>query len=100
MVFRKILAENFFYKILTLQNISLENIEIEVEHSVYFVISMHLINEFTYSCLIVLHYIFFIILNINHFLNCFSHILNLYRALSRNICFTVFIGFSHLSDDG
>ena len=74
--------QNIFSWILILQNISLKNFEIELEQSVYFAISMHLINDFTYSCLIVLQYKFFIILNISHFLNCFSHILNLYRRYS------------------
>ena len=71
-----------------------------VEQSVYFAISMHLINEFKYSCLIVLCYIFFFILDLSHFLNCFSNILNLYRGLSRNIYCTLFIGFFYISDDG
>ena len=61
-----------------------------MEQSVYFAISMHLINEFKYSCLIVLHYLFFIILNISHFSDCFSHILNLYRVVSRNIYLKIF----------
>ena len=69
-----------------------------VEQSVYFAISMHLINEFKYSCLIVLYYIFFFILDLSHFLNCFSNILSLYRGLPRNICCALFIGFFYISD--
>ena len=63
MVLEKFLLK-IFSRILILQNISLKNIEMEVEQSLYSTISMHLIIEFKYSCLIVLHYIFFIILNI------------------------------------
>ena len=69
-----------------------------VEQSAYFALSMHLINEFKYSCLIVLCYIFFFILDLSHFLNCFSNILNLYRGLSRNLYCTLFIGFFQVSD--
>ena len=71
-----------------------------VEQSVYFAISMHLINEFKYSCLIVLCYIFFFILHLSHFLNYFSNILSLFRTLSRNIYCTLFIGFFYVPDDG
>ena len=74
--------------------------QIPVEQSVYSDISMHLINEFKYSRLIGLCYIFFFILDLSHFLNCFSNILNLYRGLSRNIYCTLFIGFFYISDDG
>ena len=56
-----------------------------VEQSVYFAISMHLINEFKYSCLIVLCYIFCFILDLSHFLNRFSNILNLLLNLLRAI---------------
>ena len=75
-------------------------LQFPVEQSVYFAISMHLINEFKYSCLTVLCYIFFFILDFSHFLNCFSNILNLYGGLSRNIYCTLFIGFFYISDDG
>ena len=68
------------------------------EQSVYFAISMYLINEFNYSCLLVLCDLFFFILDLSHFLNCFSNILNLYRGLSRNIYCTQFIGFFYISD--
>ena len=71
-----------------------------VEQSVNFAINMHLINEFKYSCLIVLCYIFFFILDVSQFLNCFSNILNSYRGLSRNICCMLFIGFFYISEDG
>ena len=71
-----------------------------VEQSVYFAISMHLINEFKYSFLIVLCYMICFVLDLSHFLNRFSNILNLYRRLSRNIYCTLFIGFFNISDDG
>ena len=71
-----------------------------VKQSVYFAISIHLINESKYSCLIVLCSIFLFVLDLSHFLNCFSNILNLYRGLSRKIYCTLFIGFFCISDDG